>query len=205
MPLRAIVFDLMDVLVLVGDAPERRAYEARIGVAEGAIQRAMLASSVFRAAIAGQATEEALWRDVAATLGVEGDEWRTVARAASSAHTLNGELVAFIRTLRPRYISAILTNTPAGVRRWGIERFGLEHEVDQVIISAEEGLRKPQPEFVLLAARRLGIAPAEAVFVDDEPCYVAAAEAVGMRGVRFRETAQAIAEIRVLLADSSPS
>jgi putative hydrolase of the HAD superfamily len=202
MPLRAVIFDLMDVLVLVGDAPERRAYEARIGVAEGMIHRAMLQSPVFRAAIAGQATEETLWRDVAAALGVDGDEWRTVARAASAAHTLNSGLVTFIRTLRPRYITAILTNTPVGVRRWGIERFGLDREVDQIIVSAEEGLHKPQPEFFLLAARRLDIAPSEALFVDDEARYVAAAEAVGMRGIQFRDTAQAVADVRALLAAS---
>ena len=43
----------------------------------------------------------------------------------------------------------------------------LDELFDAVVISAEVGLHKPQPEIYLLAAERLGVEPAECVFVDD--------------------------------------
>jgi len=200
MPIRAVIFDLMDVLILT-DLSERGASETRLGMPEGALQRTLFASPRFREAIAGGVSAELLWRDVAQRLGVAPDEWRTLAQAFSSAHRLNEALVRAIRTLRPRYKVAVLTNTDSAVREWGIARFQVEREVDLVIISAEEGMHKPQPEFFLLAAQRLGIRPEAALFVDDEPRYCAAAESVGMRAVQFHDTDQALAEIRARLAE----
>jgi epoxide hydrolase-like predicted phosphatase len=201
MPIRAVIFDLMDVLILTGESDERRALETRLGLGEGSLRRILLTSPLFREAIAGRVSAEALWREIAWRLGVPLDDWRMLARTFSSAHHLNDELMRFIRTLRSRYKTAVLTNTDSAVREWGIERFHVEQEVDLVIISAEEGMHKPQPEFFLLAAERLGIQPEEALFVDDEPRYCAAAEAVGMRAIQFRDTDQAIAEIQARLAE----
>jgi putative hydrolase of the HAD superfamily len=199
MPIRAVIFDLMDVLILT-DHAARAGRERGLGLPEGELQRALLSGPLFRAAIAGRISPETLWREVATRLDRPPDEWRSLAQAFSAAHQLNAELLDFIRTLRTRYQTAILTNTDAAVRQWGIARFHLEREVDQVIISAEEGLHKPQPEFFRLAAARLGIPPEAALLVDDEARYCVAAESVGMVAVRFRETAQAIAEIQARLA-----
>ncbi len=182
------------------DQAKRAAGERELGLGEGSLQRTLLGVSLFREAIAGRAAPEALWRDVAERLGLAPDEWRMLAQTFSSAHQLNDDLLRYMRTLRPRYQLALLTNTDAAVREWGIARFHLEREVDRVIISAEEGLHKPQPEFFLLAVERLGVRPEAALFVDDEARYCAAAVTVGMTAVQFRDTAQAIAEIRARLA-----
>lgn len=50
-------------------------------------------------------------------------------------------------------------------------------------VSCETGLRKPDPESYLSAARSLGVPPEDCLFVDDRPNNVAAAEAVGMPGI----------------------
>jgi putative hydrolase of the HAD superfamily len=54
---------------------------------------------------------------------------------------------------------------------------------DDLVISAEVGLRKPDPQIYRLAAERLGVAPEACLFVDDLKANIAAAEAVGMTGV----------------------
>jgi len=58
---------------------------------------------------------------------------------------------------------------------------------DVVVISAEVGLHKPQPEIYLLAAERLGEPPERCVFVDDLRENCAGAEAVGMAAVLHRD------------------
>jgi epoxide hydrolase-like predicted phosphatase len=58
---------------------------------------------------------------------------------------------------------------------------------DDVVISAEVGLHKPQPEIFRLAAERLGASPTACVFVDDLRENCVGAEAVGMTAVLHRE------------------
>lgn len=56
---------------------------------------------------------------------------------------------------------------------------------EDVIISAEVGLRKPDPEIFLLALDRLGARPQEVLFVDDFAHNIAAAATLGIRGHHF--------------------
>ncbi len=195
MPIRAVIFDLMDVLLL-DEGLERLEWEARTGVAEGGLMRAMFRLPLFREAILGHVSEEELWRDVAHTLGVHPQEWRVLAEVFYSAFRLNTDLVAFLRTLRPRYKTAILSNTPSDMRALLTKRFHLNDKVDTIIISAEEHIRKPEPAIFQLAAARLGIPLHDMLFVDDESRYVEAAQNLGMKIVQFKDTAQALAEIR---------
>ena len=48
-------------------------------------------------------------------------------------------------------------------------------------------MRKPEREIYELTCSRMGIAPTEAIFVDDNADNVAAARAYGMEAVHFQE------------------
>ena len=52
-----------------------------------------------------------------------------------------------------------------------------------VVDSCQAGVRKPDPRIFRLALDRLGVEPERAVFLDDHPANVAAAEAIGLHGV----------------------
>jgi putative hydrolase of the HAD superfamily len=69
---------------------------------------------------------------------------------------------------------------------------------DDVVISADVGLHKPQPEIYELAAKRLEVEPAECLFVDDLRENCEGAEAVGMKAVRFEDVPQTIARLSEL-------
>ncbi len=69
---------------------------------------------------------------------------------------------------------------------------------DEVVISAEVGLHKPQPEIYLLAAERLRVDPSECLFVDDLRENCEAAEAVGMTAIRHLTPPQTIARLAEL-------
>jgi putative hydrolase of the HAD superfamily len=70
---------------------------------------------------------------------------------------------------------------------------------DVVVISAEVGLHKPQPEIFLLAAERLGLEPQDCVFVDDLRENCEGAEAVGMTAVLHRDVEETIERVEELL------
>ncbi len=92
--------------------------------------------------------------------------------------------------------TAMLSNS------WGVESYPrqlLDELFDEVVISGEVGMRKPEPEVFRLAARRLGLPPRACVFVDDVRGNVEAAEAVGMRGLLHEEARRTILELERLL------
>jgi len=70
---------------------------------------------------------------------------------------------------------------------------------DQRIYSCVEGTRKPEPRIYEIALERLGVEPAEAVFLDDFLAMVEGARELGMTAVHVEDTVTAIAETRRLL------
>lgn len=67
-----------------------------------------------------------------------------------------------------------------------------------IVVSGEERLVKPDPAIYALAMTRFGLTPGEALFVDDRPENVAAAEAAGMIGHVFKAAAALRAELERL-------
>jgi epoxide hydrolase-like predicted phosphatase len=91
--------------------------------------------------------------------------------------------------------TALLSNS------WGLDydRSGWDELFDEVVISGEVGLRKPEPAIYRLVAERLGLAPEECVFVDDLAPNVRGAAAVGMVGVHYADHDSVVAELEELL------
>jgi FMN phosphatase YigB (HAD superfamily) len=196
MSIRAVITDLFDVLLIGADTTRCREFERRMNLPEGGLLEVMLGSPYFREAVAGRVTGEQLWRDVARRIGEPPDNWSMLIDIHRSMFILNTDLLAFFRSLRPRYKTAILSNASSEVRPWITEAFHLERDVDLIMISAEEGYHKPQAQLFRIALDRLGVQPEEALFIDDEARFVASAQALGMHAVQFRENPQAIGEIR---------
>ena len=69
------------------------------------------------------------------------------------------------------------------------QRLGLSRFVKWSFVSCQTGVRKPDAQAYLGAARALGRAPGGCLFVDDRADNCAAAEAVGMPALRFGDAA----------------
>jgi putative hydrolase of the HAD superfamily len=84
---------------------------------------------------------------------------------------------------------------------WSVDHYDralLGELFDDVVISAEVKLHKPQPEIYLLAAERIGTAPEACLFVDDLRENCEGAEAVGMTAIRHRSPAETLARLAEL-------
>lgn len=78
-----------------------------------------------------------------------------------------------------------LTNWSAETFPVARERFAFLGWFVGIVVSGEEGLAKPDPALYRVLLERYAVDPASALFVDDRPENVAAAEALGMTGHRF--------------------
>jgi putative hydrolase of the HAD superfamily len=63
---------------------------------------------------------------------------------------------------------------------------------DLVVQSSEEGIRKPNPDIYTLTCERLGVAPDQAVFLDDLGINLKPAKALGMQTIKVLNEEQAI-------------
>jgi epoxide hydrolase-like predicted phosphatase len=110
------------------------------------------------------------------------------------------QIVAAVRAVGDRGVKTGLISNSWSTSHY--DRELLEELFDTVVISAEVGLHKPQPEIYLLAAERLVEPPERCVFVDDLRENCAGAEAVGMTAILHRDPTATVERIEELFGIS---
>ena len=106
-------------------------------------------------------------------------------------------MVEALRRARAQGVRTGLISNSMGVDRY--DRSTFPELFDGVVISGEVGMHKPQPEIFLLGAQRAGVAPQEAVFVDDLRENCEGAEAVGITAVLHRGADTTLPRLEELL------
>ena len=116
------------------------------------------------------------------------------------AHTrLFDDTIPFFEWLRPEGILIALISNCADTTRGLLEYLGVIPLVDAVVLSCEVGSAKPSPEIYVTALADLGVAAADAVFIDDQPTFCMGAEAVGVRPIQIvRDGVNAVSVINAI-------
>lgn len=187
-PLRAVIFDYGGVLR--GDGREVwDAADATASLPPGTLWAAWHDIPEYRLSregrIDGLAFRAAIHR---ALIPVAGDA-ETAEAALAALETrlarlppIDTEMRALIDRLRAarRIKLGLLSNANRG---W-TERFrarGVADFFDDVVVSADVGLAKPDPAIFRLAAERLGVVPEACLMIDDQAQHVEGARAAGLR------------------------
>jgi putative hydrolase of the HAD superfamily len=108
--------------------------------------------------------------------------------------------VAMLEAVRRAHAAGIRTALVSN--SWGVHRY--QHELfeelfDGVVISGEEGIRKPTTRMYELGAERAGAAAEACVFVDDLPFNLTPAQELGMATVHHTSADTSIPELERLL------
>ncbi len=196
---RAVVFDVGGVLLRTDDHGPRRRLAESMGLTEAQLHDAVFESPLARSATLGTVREEALWADVARRFNLDVTQMAAFQAGFWGGDVFDTDFMAWIGALRPRVSTGLLSNAWSGARDTFINRFACYRYVDSVVISAEEGVAKPDPEIYRICLRRMGVTAEETVFVDDFARNIEAANRLGMRGILFSSRAQAMAEIESAL------
>jgi epoxide hydrolase-like predicted phosphatase len=134
-------------------------------------------------------TADALALDAAALALLMDDAW------SEYVGTLNAELADYFRGLRPRFRTGIVSNSFVGAREREQAAYGFEDMCDTIVYSHEVGCMKPDPRIYRIVCDRLGVHPHNALLLDDVQENVDGARALGMRGIRFTNADEAVAEL----------
>jgi epoxide hydrolase-like predicted phosphatase len=107
---------------------------------------------------------------------------------------------AMVEAVRLAHVGGVRTALVSN--SWGVHRYPhdlFDELFDGVVISAVEGMRKPSRRMYELGAERAGVAPEQAVYVDDLPFNLTPAEELGMATIHHTSAEQTIPELERLL------
>ena len=198
MRFRAVFIDFGGVIVRTEDKGPRTRQAERLGMKSRDLEKIIFESETSQRASTGEIPEEAHWQAVAEALGVSRPESDKITAGFFSGDRVDAALLDFLRSLRPERKVGLISNAWSGLRAL-ITLQKIEDVFDEMIISAEVGLIKPDPRIFLLALEKLGALPEESVFLDDVLVNVEAARSVGMSAIQFTQPEKTLEELKQLL------
>ena len=212
MKYRAVIFDLGGV-VFGSPLHAIRCYELANGIEENFVNRLVVSAGPGGSwqrmergeLVMGPRFFAAFDRDVKAADPAVGERFSAEAMMAAIAEESGPrpQMIDALRRLRADGCTvAALTNN------WVSEKdrepkdateAAMRAEVralfDHYIESSVVGLRKPDPAIYLLACRRIGVEPGDAVFLDDIGSNLKTARALGMTTIKVDDPDDALAEL----------
>ncbi len=200
--IKAFIFDFGGVLARTEDYTPRHAWDERLGLPTGSVERAVHHSDIWIQAQLGRITPRAYWNGVAELLYMRKDDIDELHRDFFSGDRLNHKLVALIRDLRDkRYPVSLLSNESLQLES-RLREYGIHDLFDHILISAQIGMMKPDPTVYRVALHTAGAAPHETVFIDDSLVNVRGAQPLGIHTILFRPELDLKAEITKLIEDN---
>lgn len=199
MTVRAMIFDLGGVLVRTEDLLPRTQLATRLGKSYNELSALVFDSPSSQKAMKGEITAAEHWEAVSEALGISKVEISQVQLEFWGGDSLDEHLLAYLRAKRLHYKTALLSNMWDDIRQVIEEIWNIDDAFDEIVISAEVGLVKPDPRIYLKVLSGLDVKPGESVFVDDFPDNIAGARRVGMQTIHFRSPDQTLKDLERLL------
>jgi epoxide hydrolase-like predicted phosphatase len=198
MTIYSVFIDFGGVLVRTEDRGPRNRQAEQLNMTSHALEKIVFESDSAHLASIGKINEDAHWDAVAAALHVNRPDVENIRTGFFAGDRVDTELTNFLRSLRPEHKVCLISNAWSGLREF-IKRNEFDDVFDEMIISAEVGLIKPDPSIYRLALDKLGSHAEESVFLDDVLINIDGARKVGMQGIHFTNPKIALEELKNLL------
>lgn len=196
--IRAVFFDMGGVILRTEQPAPRTNLALGLGLTYAGIDKLVFENDSSRQASLGIISEEQHWKNVAHSVNLPDDRIDYLRTEFFAGDQLDLKLLDFIRNLRPTIRVGLISNAWTGMRDWIIAK-KFADVFDDMVISAEIGIAKPDARIYQAAMQNLQVLPNESVFLDDMPRNVEAARNIGMHAIHFLHPGQAIDEINSLL------
>jgi epoxide hydrolase-like predicted phosphatase len=203
MSIKAIYFDIGGVLIRTVDRAPRAALAARLGITYEALANLVFGDAEHdRQAQLGLITADEQWERVCRAVNWPLADKASLRREFFAGDIPDTELLTYIRSLRPRYRTGIISNALSDVRTTLENEWKMADAFDTIVISAEVHLMKPDLRIYQLAVDRLNVQPAEAIFVDDILENVEGARIAGLQVMQYLSNSQVFEELEGILQEA---
>jgi epoxide hydrolase-like predicted phosphatase len=198
MTIRAVFFDFGGVVARTEFQAPRMILAERLGMDYEQIEKAVFESESSRKASVGKLDATEHWQSVMRAIHMPAENWKTFRDEFFSGDVIDLDLIEYIKSLRPKHRTGLISNAWNDLRDY-IIRHKFHDAFDEMIISAEVGVTKPDARIYHIALEKLNVRPEEAVFVDDFIENVDGCKAIGMHGIHFRSLEQTLSDLKLLL------
>jgi putative hydrolase of the HAD superfamily len=199
MTIRAVFFDLGGVILRTEYQAPREQLAERLGMEYDDLDRIVFNSETGLQAATGAITSRQHWEAVMKRLKRPLEELELIRDEFFAGDIIDRDIVNFLRSLRHTHKTGLISNNWSDLRDY-LVREKIIDAFDHIIISAEVGVAKPEPEIFRIALEQAGVRPEEAVFVDDFYVNIEGCENVGMKGIHFKDAQFAMQQLKQLLS-----
>jgi epoxide hydrolase-like predicted phosphatase len=199
MKIQAIIFDLGGVLLRTTDLTPREKLASRLGINRFELEDFIFGGESGDQAQRGEISVQQHWTNLAAQIQTTDKEIRSLLEEFFAKDEIDGSLLDYVRSLHKSYKTGLLSNAFDDLRQIITERWHFEDAFDDIVISAEVGMVKPDSRIFQMAVDQLGVQPGQAVFVDDMLRNIEGAIRVGMLGIHFKNSQQVRLDLEQLL------
>lgn len=198
MSIKAVIFDLGGVLLRTEYQAPRQHLAERLHMEYDDLVRIVFDSPTAQQATVGELTAEEHWASVMKRLKRPISEAQIIRDEFFAGDILDRELVNFIRSLKGKYKTGLISNAWDDLRAYILkEKF--DDAFHHMVISAEVKVAKPSARIYQIALEQLEVSPSEAVFVDDFIENIEACQKLGIQGIHFRNPEDALSQLKQLL------
>lgn len=200
MKIQAIFFDFGGVIQRTEYQAPRQHLAQCFGMEYDDIDNIVFNSLTAKQATVGEIPVQKHWEAVAKRLKVSQAQIAGVENEFFAGDVIDYSIVEYLRSLRPRFKIGLISNAWSDMRDY-LVRQKLDEVFDTLTISAEVGVAKPEAKIYRLALEQAQVQPEAAVFVDDVLANIEACEALGMKGILFKNPWEALEQLKKLLKD----
>jgi len=199
--IKAIIFDVGGVLIRTVDQTMRMKLANEYGLTLPEINMLVFGIKEGQNPQIGQSSWGEHLEKICKELGVDKEEGEDFIDMFFAGDQLNSVLIDLIKQHQQNYKFGILSNAMSNLRELMTDSWRIIDLFDEIVNSSEEGIMKPDLRIYNLALDKLDVMPNEAIFIDDMPENITAANELGIHGIRFEKNPQTINEINKLLKE----
>ncbi|MCJ7716114.1 MAG: HAD family phosphatase [Anaerolineales bacterium] len=193
--IKTVIFDLGGVLVRTENQQPRRVLAEKHGMTYQDLSALVYGCESAELATRGAITAEEHKETVLKELGLSAGTFSSFRDEFWGGDSLDKYLVEFIRSLQAEYKTALLSNAWDDLRPLLENLWEIDGIFDQIFISGELKVAKPDPEIFQIVIDSLNQDPAELIFIDDFLENIVAARKEGMNAIHFRNRDQVLFEL----------
>jgi putative hydrolase of the HAD superfamily len=182
-------------LVQTRTTSKRASWEEKLHLTHGQLAKEIYGTDIAKRATIGLISAHQLWQHLQEKFLLTEEELSQLKKDFFAGDQLNTAFCDYLKSIKDQYQIAILSNAWNNARNVYITKYHLITIAEHMLISAEEGVRKPDPQFYQLALEFLNLTPEETLFIDDTPDNILAASQLGINAILFTDTKTTIEKI----------
>jgi epoxide hydrolase-like predicted phosphatase len=196
--IKALIWDLEGVLMLTDDANMPLTVAKKLNVPYEKVREIFFSDTNDKVDL-GEVTQDQFNEYVLETLQISRDKKHLLEEVINEEFYIDNDLLIKITGMRREYKTGLISNFSNDLRPKIENEWAISSAFDEIIISCEVGVIKPDPTIFNLMLDRLGVKADESVFIDDRIKNIDGAKKMGFHTIFFTDKEQALKELTRIL------